>query len=121
MSYYDINRMAQATGIEPGTPSEETKAGTGPGCPSDAGEWPGSGHGGDGGEHVALDSKLVRVTRPSIKNSVAQGVAGMAESTKARGTGSIAPELYILTPVEDADILKVAGLLFTEEELEPLQ
>ncbi len=69
---------------------------------------------------MAHDRKLVRVTRPSIKNSVAQGVAGMAESTKARGTGSIAPELYTLTPVEDADVLKVAGLLFTEEELEPL-
>ena len=47
-------------------------------------------------------------------------MAGMAESTKARGTGSIAPELYTLTPVDDADILKVAGLLFTGEELEPL-
>ena len=47
-------------------------------------------------------------------------MAGMAESTKARGTGSIAPELYTLAPVDDADILKVAGLLFTEEELEPL-
>ncbi len=67
-----------------------------------------------------FDRKLVRVARPAVKNRDAQGVAGMAESTKARGTGSIAPELYTLAPVDDADILKVAGLLFTEEELEPL-
>ena len=68
-----------------------------------------------------FDRKLVRVARPAFKNSTARGVPGVAESTKARGTGSIAPERYTVTPVADADLPMVEGLLFAEGELEELR
>ncbi len=69
---------------------------------------------------MTLDRKLVQVTNPQPENSLAKGVTGMARSIRSRGTGSITSELYSLAPEDGADLAKVAGLLFTEAELEEL-
>ena len=69
---------------------------------------------------MTLDNKLVQVTKPSTENSLAMGVTGRARSIKARGTGSITPDLYSLAPEDGADLPRVAGLLFTDTELEEL-
>ena len=69
---------------------------------------------------MTLDRKLVQVIRPTLENSLAIGVIGVARSVKARGTGSITPEFYTIYPDDRASSRKVSELLFTEAELEEL-
>lgn len=73
---------------------------------------------------VNLSGKLVQVARPTPENSLAQGMVGTAWSVRDMGDGlpsnSSTPDLYLLEPEGFEDEEKVAGLLFAEEELEPL-
>ena len=71
---------------------------------------------------MVLSGKLVQVARPTPENSLAQGMVGTAWSVRDMEDGvpnnvSI-PDLYLLEPEGFADQEKVAGLLFTEGELE---
>jgi len=73
---------------------------------------------------VTLSGKLVQVVRPTQENSLAQGMVGTAWSVKDMGedlpNNASIPDLYLLEPEGFDDQEKVAGLLFTEGELEPL-
>ena len=63
---------------------------------------------------MTLANKRVQVVRPTVENSFAQGVVGMALPAI---NGS---DQYYLIP-DDGDALeKVEGVLFGEAELEPL-
>lgn len=73
---------------------------------------------------VNLSGKRVQVARPTPENSLAQDMVGTAWSVKDMGddmtSGDNIPELYLLEPDGLDDQEKIAGLLFAEEELEPL-
>jgi hypothetical protein len=62
---------------------------------------------------------LVQVARPSLENSLADGVVGFAWLADQRSqTNSVC--LYRLKPEEQDYQLPVEGLLFSEAELEAL-
>ena len=63
---------------------------------------------------MTLANKRVRVARPTVENSLAQGVVGMALPV----IGTLG--LYYLIPYYGGDMDKVKGMLFSEAELEPL-
>ena len=71
-----------------------------------------------------LSGKLVRVVSPTRENTLAQGMEGTARSALDMDddtpSASSAPDLYILEPEGLDDQEKIAGLLFTEAELEVL-
>ena len=71
-----------------------------------------------------LSGKLVRVVSPTRENTLAQGMKGTAWSALDMDddtpSASSAPDLYILEPEGLDDQEKIAGLLFTEAELEVL-
>ncbi len=70
---------------------------------------------------MPLSGKLVQVPRPSTENSLAQGVVGMAWVVSGMGIDDVETgDMYLLEPESAADHEKVAGLLFTEAELEEL-
>jgi len=60
---------------------------------------------------MTLDHRLVQVTNPTPENSLVQGVTGMARSSRARRTGSIAPELYSLPPEDSTNAYPRPGTL----------
>lgn len=71
-----------------------------------------------------LSGKLVQVARPTRENSLAQSMVGTAWSVSDMSDdlpGNQGTEdLYLLEPEGLDDQEKVAGLLFSETELEPL-
>jgi len=73
---------------------------------------------------MTLSGKLVQVARPTTENSLAQGAVGVAWAVAGMGIGEDEVEetadTYILEPESLKDQEKVAGLLFTEGELEAL-
>ena len=74
---------------------------------------------------MTLSGKLVQVARPTTENSLAQGAVGVAWAVAGMGIDEDEVEetadLYLLEPESPSDQEKVAGLLFTEGELEALQ
>ena len=73
---------------------------------------------------MTLSGKLVQVARPTQENSLAEGMVGTAWSAidmddDPTSAGS-APDMYILEAEGLEDQEKIAGLLFSEAELEPL-
>jgi hypothetical protein len=73
---------------------------------------------------MTLSGKLVQVARPTQENSLAEGMVGTAWSALDMDDGAASaasgPDLYILEPEGLDDQEKIAGLLFSEAELEPL-
>ncbi len=73
---------------------------------------------------MTLSGKLVQVARPTTENSLAQGAVGVAWAVAGMGIDEDEAEetadTYILEPESPGDQEKVAVLLFTEGELEPL-
>lgn len=71
-----------------------------------------------------LSGKLVQVARPSRENSLAQSMVGTAWSVRDMSddlpSGRGTEDLYLLEPESLDDQEKVAGLLFSEAELELL-
>ena len=65
---------------------------------------------------MALAHMRVQVARPTVENSLAQGVVGMALPAINGGNRG----LYFLMADDNDDLEKVEGLLFSEAELEPL-
>ena len=74
--------------------------------------------------HMNLSGKLVQVARPTQENSLVQGMVGIAWSVRDMGddlpNNASIPDLYLLEPEGFDEQENVAGLLFTEEELEPI-
>ena len=68
---------------------------------------------------MVLNGRLVQVARPSTVNSLAVGAVGFAWTFAITGIDDVEP-MYRLIPESLVDQEKVAGLLFTEGELEPL-
>ncbi len=66
---------------------------------------------------MPFSGSLVQVARPSMENSLAEGVVGIA-SWVGPLTASI--DLYALEPEEPDEQLQLEGLLFSAEELEVL-
>ena len=71
---------------------------------------------------MTLSGKLVQVARPTPENSLAQGMVGTVWSMRAMGddlpSNRYVPDPYLLEPEGFDNQEKVAGLLFTEGELE---
>ena len=63
---------------------------------------------------MTLANKRVQVVRPTVENSFAQGVVGMALSAINDSNQ------YFLIPDDEDALNKVEGVLFSEAELEPL-
>ena len=68
---------------------------------------------------MTLSNKMVQVARPIPENSLALGVVGAALLMWESDAVGI-PDMYILDPESPDDQEKVAGLLFTDGELEAL-
>ena len=68
---------------------------------------------------MTLNGRLVQVARPSTVNSLADGAVGVAWTFAITGIDDMEP-MYRLLPEGFEDQEMVAGLLFTEGELEPL-
>ncbi len=64
---------------------------------------------------MTLAHRRVQVARPTHVNSLAQGVVGMALPVINSGA-----RLYYVIADDGDDLEKVEGLVFGEEELEPL-
>ncbi len=72
---------------------------------------------------MTLSGKLVQVARPTPENSLAQGMVGTGWSVRDMADNlpsAIVTDVYLLEPEGFDDQEKVAGLLFTEGELEHL-
>jgi len=73
--------------------------------------------------HHDSNAKPLQVARPTPENSLAQGMVGTVWSVRAMGddlpSNSYVPHLYFLEHEGFDNPEKVAGLLFTEVELEP--
>ena len=72
---------------------------------------------------TSLSCKLVQVAGPTQENTLAQGMVVTARSIRDMGDDlpiASIPDLYLLEPEGFEDQEKVARLLFTEEEVEPL-
>ena len=72
---------------------------------------------------MTLSGKLVQVARPTTENRLAEGVVGVAWAVAGMGIDEMEDndvDMYLLEPESPADQEKVAGLLFSEGELEPL-
>ena len=69
---------------------------------------------------MTLSGKLVQVARPTPENSLAQGAVGVAWAVAGMGIDEEyeTVDMYLLEPESADDQEKVAGLLFTEGELE---
>ena len=69
-----------------------------------------------------LSGRLVQAARPTPETSLARGMVGTAWSVRGMGddlpNNPNIPDLYLLEPAGFDDQENVAGLLFTEEELE---
>ena len=65
---------------------------------------------------MTLAHRRVQVARPTLENSLAQGVVGMALPVI---NGDNRGQYYLMADDED-DLEKVEGLVFSEAELEPL-
>ncbi len=66
---------------------------------------------------MSFSGSLVQVARPSMENSLAEGVVGIAWWMGPL-TSSI--DLYVLEPEEPDEQLQLEGLLLSTEELEVL-
>jgi len=66
---------------------------------------------------MPFSGSLVQVARPSMENSLAKGVVGIAWWVGPL-TSSI--DLYVLEPEEPDEQLQLEGLLLSTEELEVL-
>ena len=72
---------------------------------------------------MTLSGKLVQVARPTTENKLAEGVVAVAWAVAGMGIEEMEDndvDMYLLEPESPADQEKVAGLLFSEGELEPL-
>lgn len=65
---------------------------------------------------MTLAHRRVQVARPTLENSLAQGVVGMALPVI---NGDNRGQYYLMADDED-DLEKIEGLVFSEAELEPL-
>ena len=72
---------------------------------------------------MTLNGKLVQGARPSSENRLADGAVGVAWAIAGMGIdiGTTNVDLHLLESEAPADEEKVAGLLFTEGELELLR
>ena len=68
---------------------------------------------------MVLNGKLVQVARPSTVNSLTDGAVSVAWTVAVKDIDDV-ETMYRLAPESPADQEKVAGLLFTEGELETL-
>ena len=66
---------------------------------------------------MTCSGALVQVARPSIENSLAEGVVGIAWWV---GPLAVSIDLYALEPEEPDEQIQLKGLLFSAEELELL-
>ena len=66
---------------------------------------------------MTFSGTLVPVARPSMQNSLAEGVIGIAWWV---GPLTASIDLYALEPEEPDEQLQLEGLLFSPEELEVL-
>ena len=65
---------------------------------------------------MTLANKRVQVARPVYENSLSIGIVGIA----ILAATTVVAGRYGLVPDNEADLVKVQDLLFSEAELEPL-
>ena len=66
---------------------------------------------------MTCSGALVQVARPSMENSLAEGLVGIAWRV---GHLAVSIDLYVLEPEEPDEQIQLEGLLFSAEELEVL-